>query len=162
MLQLADKSTVALEERIEDLLIKVGKFIIPVDFIILDFKVDDKVPLILGRPFLATGASIINVKAGTLKMRVDDKEELFRVYQEINLPTHYRDICKINVLSDAKCGVVDFMGPLPQEMIIFQPESDGRLKLKKKLEEERDKAEVVPSKNKNKKKEDGSRKRTLV
>ena len=40
---------------IEDVLVKVDKFIFPVDFIILDFEVDRTCPLILGRPFLNTG-----------------------------------------------------------------------------------------------------------
>ena len=36
-------------------IVKVDKFIFPVDFIILDMEEDREVPLILGRPFLATG-----------------------------------------------------------------------------------------------------------
>lgn len=35
----------------EDILVKIQKFFIPVDFIVLDMKVNPKTPLILGRPF---------------------------------------------------------------------------------------------------------------
>ena len=46
---------------IEDVLVKVGKFIFQVDFIILDMEEDSQVPLLLGRPFLATGAALIDM-----------------------------------------------------------------------------------------------------
>ncbi|XP_039140517.1 uncharacterized protein LOC120277734 [Dioscorea cayenensis subsp. rotundata] len=61
-LQLADRSTRRLRGIIEDVLVKVDKFIFLVDFIILD--VDDKVEvtLILGWPFLATSKALIDVK----------------------------------------------------------------------------------------------------
>ncbi|XP_075076522.1 uncharacterized protein LOC107774273 [Nicotiana tabacum] len=74
-LQLADRSLVMLEEIIEDVLVRVGKFILPADFIVLDYEADEEVPIILGRPFLATGGAIIDVRAGKLKMRVDDEEQ---------------------------------------------------------------------------------------
>ena len=51
-LQLADRSHAYLEGKIEDVLVKVDKFIFLVDFIMLDFEVDKEVPIILGRPFL--------------------------------------------------------------------------------------------------------------
>ncbi|KAL0409370.1 UNVERIFIED_CONTAM: hypothetical protein Sradi_1871400 [Sesamum radiatum] len=53
-LQLADRSIKYPRGIVEDVLVKVGKFIIPVDFIVLDMEEDVNMPLILGRPFLAT------------------------------------------------------------------------------------------------------------
>ena len=61
-LQLADKSHAYPEGKIEDVLVKVDKFIFPVDFIVQDFKDDKEVPIILGRPFLATGKTLIDVQ----------------------------------------------------------------------------------------------------
>ncbi|XP_070013131.1 uncharacterized protein [Nicotiana sylvestris] len=55
MLQLADRSIAYPEGVIEDVLLKIRKFIFPADFIILDFEVDEKIPIILVRPLLATG-----------------------------------------------------------------------------------------------------------
>ena len=40
---------------------KVDKFIFPADFMVLDMEEDPNVPLILGRPFLATGEALIDV-----------------------------------------------------------------------------------------------------
>ncbi|XP_019229459.1 PREDICTED: uncharacterized protein LOC109220129 [Nicotiana attenuata] len=54
ILQLADRSLAHTEGVIEDVLVQVGSFIFPADFIILDYEPDQEVPFILGRPFLAT------------------------------------------------------------------------------------------------------------
>ncbi|XP_070001877.1 uncharacterized protein [Nicotiana sylvestris] len=97
-LQLADRSLVMPEGIIEDVLVRVGKFILPSDFIVLDYKADEEVPIILGRPFLATGGAIIDVRAGKLKMRVDDEEVTFNVYKALKLPKHYEDLCMITVV----------------------------------------------------------------
>ena len=62
---------------IEDELIKVGKFIFPMDFVVLDMEEDEKVPLILERPFLATSRALIDVESGELTLRVGvDKVQL--------------------------------------------------------------------------------------
>ena len=55
---------------IEDVLVKMDKFIFPVDFIILDMEEDKEVPINLGRPFLATGRVMIEVQKGELRLRV--------------------------------------------------------------------------------------------
>ncbi|GJV08479.1 hypothetical protein Tco_1346135 [Tanacetum coccineum] len=45
----------------ENVLVRNGKFIFPIDFIILDIPEDDNVPLISGQPFLSTAHSNIDV-----------------------------------------------------------------------------------------------------
>ena len=60
-LQLADRSYQHPRGIIENVLVKVGKFILLADFVILDMEEDDIVPIILGRPFLATRKAQINV-----------------------------------------------------------------------------------------------------
>ncbi|KAL4273391.1 hypothetical protein GQ457_13G013790 [Hibiscus cannabinus] len=55
MLQLADHSYVQPEGKIEDILVQVDKFIFLADFLRLDCEADIDAPIILGRPFLATG-----------------------------------------------------------------------------------------------------------
>ena len=61
-LQLADRSIKHPKGIVEDVLVKVDKFIFSVDFIVLDMIKDPEVPLILGRPFLATGKALIDVQ----------------------------------------------------------------------------------------------------
>ena len=52
---------------IEDVLVKVDKFIFRANFIVLDMEEDKEIPIILGRPFLATDKVIIDVQRGELK-----------------------------------------------------------------------------------------------
>ncbi|XP_070045579.1 uncharacterized protein [Nicotiana tomentosiformis] len=72
-LQMADRTMKIPLGIIDDVLVRVDKFILPADFVILDSEVDYEVPLILGRPFLATGKALVDVKAGELTFRVGDE-----------------------------------------------------------------------------------------
>ncbi|XP_050222157.1 uncharacterized protein LOC126672251 [Mercurialis annua] len=73
-LQLADKSITFPNGLLEDILIRMDKFIFSIDFIVLDMKDDEEVPLILGRPFLITSKALINVEGGKLTLRVGQDE----------------------------------------------------------------------------------------
>ena len=64
ILQMADRSMAQPEGVLEDVLVKVGKFIFLVDFVVMKMEEDNQVPLLLGRPFLATGVALINVQKG--------------------------------------------------------------------------------------------------
>ena len=65
-LSLADRSIKIPKGTVEDVLIQVDKFYYPVDFVVLDTKSiavrTNYVPIILGRPFLATSNAIINCR----------------------------------------------------------------------------------------------------
>lgn len=60
-LQLTNRSLAYPRGIIEDVLVKVEKFIFPPDFIVLDMKEDVDIPLLLGKLFLATGRTLIDV-----------------------------------------------------------------------------------------------------
>ncbi|KAH9680360.1 hypothetical protein KPL71_026519 [Citrus sinensis] len=79
------------EGKIEDVLVKVDKFIFPVDFIVLDFETEKDVPIILGRPFLATGKTLIDVQKGELTMRVNDQQVTFNVLDAMKSPDDIED-----------------------------------------------------------------------
>ena len=85
-LQLADRSYQHPRGIIENVLVKVGKFVLPADLVILDMEEDDSIPIILGRPFLATGKAQINVQEGELKLRVEGDEITFHVFQPMKHP----------------------------------------------------------------------------
>ena len=61
------------------MLIKVESFIFPADFVILDCKVDFKVSIILGRPFLATGRALVDMEKGQMKFRLNNEEVTFNI-----------------------------------------------------------------------------------
>ena len=75
------------------MLIRVVKFVFPVDFIILDFEADREVPIILGRPFLATRRTLIDVQKGELTMRVNDQEVTFNVCNALKYLDEGREEC---------------------------------------------------------------------
>ena len=84
---------------LEDVLIKVGKFIFPVDFVVIDIEEDKQVPLLLGRPFLAIGAALIDVKKGELTLRVGD------------------EVVKQPEFDNTDCKIVETKVPISSEMI---------------------------------------------
>ncbi|RVW28598.1 hypothetical protein CK203_100872 [Vitis vinifera] len=71
-LSLADRSVKIPRGVIEDVLVQVDKFYYPVDFVVLDtdpiVKEANYVPIILGRPFLATSNAIINCRNGVMQL----------------------------------------------------------------------------------------------
>ncbi|KAL5558871.1 hypothetical protein UlMin_035082 [Ulmus minor] len=97
-LQLADRSIKHPRGIIEDVLVKVDKFIFPADFIVLDMEEDREVPLILGRPFLATGRTLINVHQGKLILRVQDEQVTFNVFEAMKFPSNVSSCFEISIL----------------------------------------------------------------
>src|SRR3954466_13880970 len=67
-LQLADRSVIHPRGIVEDVLVKVDKFIYPVDLVVLDMAEDRGIPLILGRAFLRTARAIIDVEEGKIML----------------------------------------------------------------------------------------------
>nr|GEW59104.1 hypothetical protein [Tanacetum cinerariifolium] len=67
----------------EDVFVKVGKFYFLTDFIVVDYVVDPRVPLIIGRPFLRTEHALIDVYGEELTLRVDDEAITFKVGQTL-------------------------------------------------------------------------------
>nr|GEX20894.1 DNA-directed DNA polymerase [Tanacetum cinerariifolium] len=81
ILELADRSMTRPVGIAEDVFLKVGKFHFLTDFVVIDYVVDPRVPLILGRPFLRTGCALIYVYGEELTLRVDDEAITFKVTQ---------------------------------------------------------------------------------
>ncbi|GJY35230.1 reverse transcriptase domain-containing protein [Tanacetum coccineum] len=63
----------------ENMLVEVGKFTFPADFVILEMEEDSKVPLILGRPFLHTADAVIRVKQKQLNLGVGTERMIFNI-----------------------------------------------------------------------------------
>ncbi|XP_070022958.1 uncharacterized protein [Nicotiana sylvestris] len=76
-LQMVDRTMKRQFGVIEDVLVRVDKFILPANFVILDCEVDYEVPIILGRPFLATGKALVDVEAEELTFRVGDEKVVY-------------------------------------------------------------------------------------
>ena len=76
-LQLADQPIKYPLGVLEDVPLQVGKFFIPCDFIVMEMEEDSRIPIILGRLFLATAGAVINVKNDKLSLQVGDEKVEF-------------------------------------------------------------------------------------
>ncbi|XP_070008766.1 uncharacterized protein [Nicotiana sylvestris] len=83
---------------LDDVLIQVGKFVFPADFVILDFKVDGEIPIILGRSFLATRRALIDCETEELIMRLNDEEITFNVQNSMSRPSEFANYSLIDVV----------------------------------------------------------------
>ncbi|XP_070025874.1 uncharacterized protein [Nicotiana sylvestris] len=99
-LQMADSTIKRPLGVIEDVLIRVDKFIIPANFVILDCEVDYEVPIILGRHFLATGKALCDVESKELTFRVGDEKVVFHVCKSIRQPNS-NEVCSfVDLVTD--------------------------------------------------------------
>ncbi|KAL1290734.1 hypothetical protein AAHE18_20G150300 [Arachis hypogaea] len=132
-LQLADGSTKYPSGVIEDMIVRVGPFAFPTDFVVLEMEEHKSATLILGRPFLATGRSLIDVQQGEITLRVNDDEFKLNAVKAMQHPDTSKD-----------CMKVDFIDSLVEEINMaenVQPDledsEDMKEPLKSLLEEEK-------------------------
>ncbi|GJV81044.1 DNA-directed DNA polymerase [Tanacetum coccineum] len=83
----------------ENILIKIDKVILHIDFVILDMREDSMIMIILGRPFLATAHAMIDVFNKKITLRVGNEEVIFNVDQSI----------KRRPAEDDECYGIDFL-----------------------------------------------------
>jgi hypothetical protein len=123
-LQLADRSMKRLRGIIEDVLIKIDKFYLPVDFIVIDTEsvhdVVNQIPVILGRPFLATANTLINCRMGVMKISFGNMTVELNIFNINSQPLEYdknRPMCFIEEITYD----FDFEDP---EIECFTPDTD--------------------------------------
>src|SRR3954470_14399201 len=118
-LQFADHSIKRPYGVVQDVLVKVDKFVFPVDFVILEMPEDEEMPIILGRPFLETGRVMIDMDGGTLTLKVCDEELKINVH---NTMKHKEDIgtsSNIQVLQQVvESDHVESVSQLPLERVL--------------------------------------------
>ncbi|XP_009621790.1 uncharacterized protein [Nicotiana tomentosiformis] len=104
LLQLADRMVKRPSGILDDVLVQFGRFVFLIDFVILYCKVDDEIPIILGRPFLATGRDLIDCEMGELKMRLNNEEITFNVQTSMRRPSEF-----------ANCSLLDMVDIIMEE-----------------------------------------------
>ncbi|GJV96432.1 reverse transcriptase domain-containing protein, partial [Tanacetum coccineum] len=103
-LELANRSVAYLVGVAKDVFVKVGKFYFLAYFVVVDYDVDPRVPLILGRPFLRTARALIDVHDEELTLRVNDEAIPFNVRHTSRYSYKYDDesVNRIDVI-DVTC-----------------------------------------------------------
>ncbi|XP_074287795.1 uncharacterized protein LOC141612946 [Silene latifolia] len=99
-LQLADRSVKFPIGVIEDVPLVVGKLVIPCDFFVMDMPEDYNVPIILGRPCLATGRAMIDVKSGKLSLQVGEERVEFELHKSMEAPSLGDTCCIVDILEN--------------------------------------------------------------
>ncbi|XP_027169012.1 uncharacterized protein LOC113768743 [Coffea eugenioides] len=83
IIQLADRTNAYPEGLVEDVLVQVNELVFPADFYILDMGDEKSLnpsPILLGRPFLSTARTKIDVNEGTLSMEFDGETVNFNIF----------------------------------------------------------------------------------
>ncbi|XP_073051291.1 uncharacterized protein [Primulina eburnea] len=144
-LQLADSSLTYPRGIVEDVLVKVDKFIFPTDFVILDIEEDQDAPLIFGRPFLATGKALIDVHKGELTLRVGGEAVIFNIYKAIkDWYRSYSGRSMERCLSSTVSRVDDDDWELREQLLALEELPKVKEGAHEKLEEEKC-SEIIPS-----------------
>uniref|UniRef100_A0A2N9GYX5 RNA-directed DNA polymerase n=1 Tax=Fagus sylvatica TaxID=28930 RepID=A0A2N9GYX5_FAGSY len=117
VLQLADRSVKTPKGVVEDVLVQIDKFYYPVDFLILETEsvvhANSKIPIILGRPFLATANALINCRNGLMKLS----------FGHMTLEVNIFNIGK-QIFEDEDCEVVNWIDAVVQEQFTKTYHSD--------------------------------------
>ena len=112
-LSLADRSMKIPRGMIEDVLVQVDKFYYLVDFVVLDTdpvaKGTNCIPIILGRPFLATSNAIINCRNGVMQLTFGNMTLELNIFYMCNKQFHLgeeegpEEVCMIDNLVEEHC-----------------------------------------------------------
>ncbi|GKD09648.1 putative reverse transcriptase domain-containing protein [Tanacetum coccineum] len=106
-IELANKTTQFPKGIAENVMVKIDKFVFPVDFVILDMEEDHRISIILGRPFLANAHAMIDVFNKNISFKVGDEVITFDLEKSMKFPPnedtcHAADIIDLSVVSNMK------------------------------------------------------------
>ena len=108
VIQLADRSNVYPKGIVEDVLVMVDKLIFSADFYVLDMEHDKHAaPILLGRPFLKTANTKIDVCSGSLTMEFDGERVEYNIYNAMKYPPEDHSLCAIDVIEPIVQDVFD-------------------------------------------------------
>ncbi|XP_073121145.1 uncharacterized protein [Henckelia pumila] len=142
VIQLADRSNAYPEGVVEDVLVQVKELIFPADFYILrmeDDSMSNSPPILLGRPFMKTARTKIDVDDGTLSVEFDGEIVKFNIFDAMKYPSENHSICSIDVVDsivqevfEEECETENFQmyaqleveGDLAEAYEISEPEID--------------------------------------
>ncbi|XP_019051551.1 PREDICTED: uncharacterized protein LOC104587430 [Nelumbo nucifera] len=99
VIQLADRSNAYPKGVVEDVLVRVNDFVFPTDFYVLDMDNGDQTtPILLGRSFLKTSKTRIDVHNGILTKEVDGKIVKFNIYDAMKYPSDDNPVYSVDVI----------------------------------------------------------------
>nr|XP_027088569.1 uncharacterized protein LOC113709926 [Coffea arabica] len=101
IIQLADRTNAYPEGLVEDVLVQVNELVFPADFYVLDMG-DERAlspsPILLGRPFLSTARTKIDVNEGTLSMEFDGEIVNFNIFDAMKYPDEANSVFALSII----------------------------------------------------------------
>ena len=100
VIQLADRSNAYPQGVVEDVLVKVNELIFPSNFYVLEMEESSSpctMPILLGRPFMKTTQTKIDVHGGSLTMEFDRDLIKFNIFEELTDPSDVNSVCLVAV-----------------------------------------------------------------
>ncbi|XP_056695191.1 uncharacterized protein [Spinacia oleracea] len=113
---------------LSDVHVLVGKFYIPVDFVVLDMEEDSQIPIILGRPFFYIASAVIDVKSGSLTLSVGDDTVTFNLTNVVKSPMLENTCRRIDVVKEISLDNIPRMlydDPLLAVLTLEAPKGEG-------------------------------------
>ncbi|XP_027150139.1 uncharacterized protein LOC113750348 [Coffea eugenioides] len=115
IIQLADRTNAYPDGLVEDVLVKVNDLVFPADFYVLDMDDDhspDPSPLLLGRPFMSTAQTKIDVNKGTLSMEFDGEIVHFNIFDTMKYPSNsnFSSVFSVSAIDPAVQEVFETVG----------------------------------------------------
>ncbi|XVF84938.1 hypothetical protein PTKIN_Ptkin17bG0079300 [Pterospermum kingtungense] len=119
VIQLVDRSNTYPKGLVEDVLVQVNDLVFPADFYVLDMgNNDENAPIVLGRPFLKTSKTKIDVHSGILTLEFDGKTIKFNIYDDMKNMCEDNHVYSIDVTDSLALNVFQLDGKNELEVVI--------------------------------------------
>ena len=129
VIQLVDRSNAYPRGVLEDVLVLVNELVFPVDFYVLDMEDEGSpmlIPLLLGRPFMKTARTKIDVYNGTLIMEFDGQIVRFNIFEVMRYPSDLN-----------ACFAIDTLDTLAQQILDLDCENTLEVVMRNSLEHDK-------------------------
>ncbi|GKF94621.1 zinc knuckle CX2CX4HX4C containing protein, partial [Tanacetum coccineum] len=119
VIEMADNTKCTPKGIVENLLIKIDKFIFPVDFVILDMVEDLRMPINLGRPLLATAHTKVDIFRKSISLEAGDEKVIFK------MKSSFTTIIFESVISikSETCPEDDDFNKIDYDLLLYDSES---------------------------------------
>nr|GEW91677.1 reverse transcriptase domain-containing protein [Tanacetum cinerariifolium] len=108
-LELANRAISTPDGIARDVFVPVGKFTFPADFVVVDYESDPRVPLILGKPFLRTACTLIDVHGEEMILRDGDKRLTLNMKHDTATYSNHPQRESVNLINIFNVSSKDFL-----------------------------------------------------
>ncbi|GKF30065.1 zinc knuckle CX2CX4HX4C containing protein, partial [Tanacetum coccineum] len=119
VIEMADNTKCTPKGIVENLLIKIDKFIFPIDFVILDMVEDLRMPIILGRPLLATAHAKVDIFRKSISLEFGSEKVIFKMRSSFTT-TNFESVRSIK---SETCLEDDDLKKIDYDLFLYDSES---------------------------------------